>query len=212
MPGRRRKCSTSAPFPVVFWASVHSATGTLQDREFNPFSCKFGLFYDFKEEVWAHVEHRMVYFLPRKLGRKRFWAYERNHFLRTVVGKVVEHHSRCANCVAILIIPTFFLIYKYIKCYTSVALCSFCLRVTHTIFLYLLSLPHSPHLLTLLHSSFRCHFNLLSTFFSLTRPFILCSHLYSHSGFVLFCFLSFFLFSSSHTHTAGFSPHVHAHA
>lgn len=49
-------------------------------------------------------------------------------------------------------------------------------------------------------------------FFSLTRPFILCSHLYSHSGFVLFCFLSFFLFSSSHTHTAGFSPHVHAHA
>lgn len=135
------------------------------------------------------------------------------HFLlRTVVGKVVEHHSRCANCVAILIIPTFFLIYKYIKCYTSVALCSFCLRVTHTIFLYLLSLPHSPHLLTLLHSSFRCHFNLLSTFFSLTRPFILCSHLYSHSGFVLFCFLSFLLFSSSHTHTAGFSPHIHAHA
>lgn len=35
---------------LCFWASVHSATGTLQ-TEFNPFSCKFGLFYDFKEEV-----------------------------------------------------------------------------------------------------------------------------------------------------------------
>lgn len=36
-------------------------------------------------------------------------------------------------------------------------------------------------------------------FFSLTRPFILCSHLYSHSGFVLFSFfLSFFFLTHSH--------------
>lgn len=124
------------------------------------------------------------------------------HFLlRTVVGKVVEHHSRCANCVAILIIPTFFLIYKYIKCDTSVALCSFCLRVTHTIFLYLLSLPHSPHLLTLLHSSFRCHFNLLSTFFFSHSPihFVLSPLFPFRICFVLFSFfLSFFFLTHSH--------------
>lgn len=115
------------------------------------------------------------------------------HFLlRTVVGKVVEHHSRCANCVAILIISTFLNIYIFIKCDASVALCSFCLRVTHTIFLYLLSHPYSPHLLTLLHSSFRCHFNLLSTFFFSHSPihFVLSPLFPFRICFVFF--LSFF--------------------
>lgn len=136
------------------------------------------------------------------------------HFLlRTVVGKVVEHHSRCANCVAILIIPTFFNIYIYLSSVIRLSLFVRSASELHTQYFFIcfliLILLISSHYCTVLSDAISICF---LPFFSLTRPFILCSHLYSHSGFVLFCFLSFFLFSSSHTHTAGFSPHVHAHA
>lgn len=127
------------------------------------------------------------------------------------MGKVVEHHSRCANCVAILIILTFFNI--YIKCDTSVALCSFFLRVTHTKYFFICFLVLVLLISSHYCSSFRCHFNLLSTFF-----FLSLSHSFCALAFIsiqgLFCFLSFlfyiFFLTHLHAHTAGFSLQIHA--